>query len=86
MSFIRSSAVLGRPFAAPPGIPDDRLALLRSSFEETMKDPAFLDELKTLKLELTYTPGEKLHAFVQDLYDTPPETIKRASAFMGAGG
>src|SRR4029078_5762167 len=35
---------LGRPFAAPPGIPDDRKAALRKAFDETMKDPEFVAE------------------------------------------
>ena len=35
---------MGRPFAAPPGIPDDRKAALIKAFDETMKDPALLAE------------------------------------------
>ncbi len=32
----------GRPFAAPPGTPADRVAALRQAFAETLKDPAFV--------------------------------------------
>ena len=35
-----------RPFAAPPGIPDDRKAALIAAFDATMKDPEFLAEAK----------------------------------------
>src|ERR1700691_5412331 len=30
------------PFVAPPGVPADRIALLRRAFDATMKDPGFL--------------------------------------------
>src|SRR5437879_2723462 len=32
---------LGRPFIAPPGVPADRLALLRSAFRRTVEDAEF---------------------------------------------
>src|SRR5262245_33168335 len=34
----------GRPFAAPPGVPADRLAALRRAFDATLKDSSFLGE------------------------------------------
>ena len=34
----------GRPFAAPPGTPADRVAALRQAFEETLEDPDFIAE------------------------------------------
>ena len=32
---------LGRPLAAPPGVPAELVKILRAGFEATMKDPAF---------------------------------------------
>ena len=52
MSSARSSisrltqTILARPFVAPPGIPGDRKAMLRTAFDETMKDPVFLADAK----------------------------------------
>ena len=34
----------GRPVAAPPGVPADRLAALRAAFDATMKDAEFIAE------------------------------------------
>ena len=34
--------IMGRPFLAPPGIPEDRKAALIKAFDATMRDPAFL--------------------------------------------
>ena len=33
--------ITGRPYAAPPGLPADRLALLRQAFDDTTRDPEF---------------------------------------------
>ncbi len=35
---------MARPFAAPPGLPANKAALLRRAFDATMKDPEFLAE------------------------------------------
>ena len=44
LKLVLSRLVVGRPFAAPPGVPDDRKEALRTAFDATLKDPAFLDE------------------------------------------
>src|SRR4029078_13504369 len=35
---------MSRPFMAPPGLPPERLALLRQAFDATLRDPAVLAE------------------------------------------
>ena len=39
----------GRPYTFPPGVPAERVALVRKAFDATMKDPKFLAEAKRLK-------------------------------------
>jgi hypothetical protein len=41
LKLIFSSGEAGRPYAAPQGIPADRLDALRRAFDATMKDPEF---------------------------------------------
>ena len=51
-----------RPYAAPPGVPKERLQILRESFERVLKDPEFAAEAKKL-LDwdgTTYLSGEQL--------------------------
>lgn len=68
----------GRPFVAPPGVPADRVEALRAGFMATFKDPAFLDEVKKLKLELDPRSGSDVQALVTKLYAASPAQIKRA--------
>jgi tripartite-type tricarboxylate transporter receptor subunit TctC len=85
LSFIRSSTRLGRPFAAPPGLPEERLAALRKAFNETMKDPEFLADAKTQKFEVTVTSGEQLQTLVDNLFKTPEKIVQEAKAVMPQG-
>jgi tripartite-type tricarboxylate transporter receptor subunit TctC len=42
LEFMSSSAELGQSFIAPPGVPNDIVAALRSAFDATMVDPDYL--------------------------------------------
>ena len=42
---------IGRAFAAPPGTPADRVAILREAFAKVIKDPKFLAEGKKAKID-----------------------------------
>lgn len=68
-----SSVELGRPVVAPPGVPADRVALLRRAFLDTMQDPAFLDDAAKQKLEINVLTGEQLTELIEALMKTPPE-------------
>ena len=48
---------VGRPVAGPPGIPEDRLTFLQSSFEKAMSDPEFVDMMTKAERELSYLNG-----------------------------
>lgn len=69
---------MARPFVAPPGLPPDRLEVLRAAFAETMNDPAFLAEAKKLNLEVNPASGKEVEALVADLYRTPRNVVEQA--------
>ena len=75
--------VMGRPFLAPPGLPEDRVAALRKAFMETMKDPAFMAEADKAKLEITPVPGEDVQKLVIDVHkETSPEIAKKVADLL----
>jgi tripartite-type tricarboxylate transporter receptor subunit TctC len=69
--------VMGRPFLAPPGVPKERLALLRKAFMQTLQDEAFLAEARKLNLEITPVSGEAVQDLVAEMYRTPPEILAK---------
>lgn len=80
---VLASGELGRPYLAPPGIPGERLRLLRQSFMKLMVDPAFLADVKKRNLEADPTTGEELEKLAKEVMAQPPEVIERVKKLMG---
>lgn len=72
----------GRPFAAAPGVPADRLAALRTAFAAALKDKAFLEEAGKAKLEIIYMPPEEIARAVKAAFDAPEAVRRRAIDVM----
>ncbi len=63
----------GRPYTFPPGVPAERVALVRKAFDATMKDPKFLAEAKRLKRPVNPTSGQDLQRMWKDSIAASPE-------------
>ena len=85
-AFITSSAEFGRPYAAPPDLPADRLAALRQAFAALAEDAEFRAEVEQLDLPFNLTTGEELHSVTMELFAIPKETRDQAIAMMPQGG
>jgi tripartite-type tricarboxylate transporter receptor subunit TctC len=75
--------ILGRPVAASPNLPKDKLAALRKAFLETMKDPQFLADAKKLNLDADIATSEEVEQLVRQFADYPKEVIAKARAVIG---
>jgi hypothetical protein len=85
LQLIMSRQVMGRPFAAPPGIPEDRKAVLRKAFDDTMNDPEFLAEAKKLRLDVNPVSGAAIEKLIGELYQTQQDVIAEARAAVAKG-
>ncbi len=85
VTVILASGALGRPMLGTPGIPPERVKVLRDAFNQTMRDPAFLDEVKRRKYELDPSRGEELEGIVKEAMSQPPETIEKMKKLLGEG-
>jgi tripartite-type tricarboxylate transporter receptor subunit TctC len=77
LSLFSTPSTIGRSLAAPPGVPAERVAMLREAFTATIKDQALLDEAHRLKLELDPLDGAALQAAVTGT-SVAPEVVARA--------
>ena len=76
LTFAFGDQEIGRPLAAPPGLPADREAALRKAFDETIKDPAYLADAKQASVDLDGPlDGAAVAEVVSQLYATPPAVI-----------
>ncbi len=76
--FLLAPQEMGRPFFSTPEVPADRLAALRSAFEQTLKDAAFLAEAERMGIEVQYLGGPHIDRLLERLSQTPQEIIDRA--------
>jgi len=74
---------VGRPFIAPPGVPADRLKILRTAFEQTMKDATLIQEAEGAGLHPLYIAPDDLTKFVADAYKMPPEVVALTKKALG---
>ncbi len=80
---VLASGELGRPYLLPPGIPAERLKILREAFMKLMADPAFLADIKRRGLEVEHSTGEELEKLAKQVMTQPPEVIERMKQLMG---
>jgi tripartite-type tricarboxylate transporter receptor subunit TctC len=80
LALFGSTADIGRALMTPPGIPADRLAVLRKAFSAMLADPAFKAELEKRHMEFGPMQGEELQALIKTTLDVPPAVVARAIA------
>lgn len=71
---------VGRPFAAPKKVPNERVDILRKGFDAAMKDEAVLADANKLNLPIDATTGADVAAVVDKIYKISKEMIDRAGS------
>ena len=69
---VQNASAYARPFILPPGTPMDRVAVLRTAFQATLKDPDFLAEAKKARLIIDPVTGEEMEKIVADVFTMSP--------------
>ena len=80
---VLAAGALGRPLVGTPGIPPERVTILREAFNKTLKDPDFLAEIERRKYELQPVRGEELEAMAKGVIAQPPDVIERMRKLLG---
>jgi tripartite-type tricarboxylate transporter receptor subunit TctC len=75
--FISAPMSMQQPFVGPPGIPPERLTILRRGFDAMVKDPAFRAEVEKLDLELDPVTGEDAQKVVKAIVSASPAIIQK---------
>jgi tripartite-type tricarboxylate transporter receptor subunit TctC len=80
---ILASGDFGRPIVTPPGVPADRLKILRDAFNKSVKDPGLLAEAEKRRLEMDPTTSEELEALVKEVMTASPEVVEKMQKLLG---
>jgi tripartite-type tricarboxylate transporter receptor subunit TctC len=78
MELVFTKYGMARPFLTAPGVPPERLALLRRAFDAAMSDPVVIAEATKLGMELSPVRGEDVEAMVVKMMSTPDDLAARA--------
>jgi hypothetical protein len=71
-----------RPVVMPPGVPAERLAMLRRAFAALGQDKEFLSEAAKSRVEFNFVPGQEVDKVVALIVKTPPAVAEQyAKAF-----
>jgi tripartite-type tricarboxylate transporter receptor subunit TctC len=86
LTLISAPMSLGQPYLAPPGVPADRVALLRQALMDTFRDKDFLAETDKIHFDIRAMAGEEIAKIVHSTVAAPKEIVVKARAAMGEGG
>jgi len=82
LAFYISGADLGRSLLAPPGIPAERVKVLRAAFDAMIKDPEFLAEIEKSGQEFQPASGEQVQKLIAEAASAPREVVERTEAIL----
>lgn len=77
MELYLTQKAVARPVIAPPGVPTDRLAALRTAFMALAQDEEFLADARRTKLEVAPISGEAVDKVIALITSASPETAER---------
>src|SRR5262245_99191 len=77
-----SQQVFQRSYIAPSQTPAEAIGILRTAFDATMKDAAFLADAEKMKISITPLSGTKVQDVIARLYTTPKEFVERAKVVI----
>jgi tripartite-type tricarboxylate transporter receptor subunit TctC len=84
LRLIAGTADIGRSLVAPPEVPAERVAALRSAFQAMIADPGFRAAAKARNTPLDPATGEALQEIVAAAMRTPPAVVERTRAIVNA--
>lgn len=81
-TLVLASGEFGRPIISTPGVPADRLKILRDAFSKALTDPALLADAKKRRLEIDPTAAEELESLAKEVLSTSRETVERMKKLL----
>jgi tripartite-type tricarboxylate transporter receptor subunit TctC len=82
LELILARQEMGRPFAAPPGVSANRMGLLRSAFQVTLKDPEFPSDAKRLQMEIDPLTADEIQTLLKKTYAAPQAIVAQAAKLV----
>lgn len=75
--FILTQTIMGRPFAAGPNVPANRVVALRAAFDATLSDRQFIDQAAKSQLDILPITGQQIATLVGQAAAVPRQTLDK---------
>jgi tripartite-type tricarboxylate transporter receptor subunit TctC len=75
-----------RPYAMPPGVPQDRVRAVEAAFLKTLKDPEFIAEAEKARMTLSPIPGTTLHKMIVEGLSMPAALKEKLKPILAPSG
>ena len=76
LEFLFAQLKINRSVAAPPGVPADRVLLLRKAFDAVITDAGFLSEAKRQRIDINALDGAETAIAVDHFYNSPRDVVE----------
>jgi hypothetical protein len=80
---ILAGGVFGRPMVGPPGVPPERLKILRDAALSALKDPELKVDAEKRNYELDPVPGVDMERLAKEVMAQPPAILERMKKILG---
>jgi tripartite-type tricarboxylate transporter receptor subunit TctC len=77
---IMNAAEVGTAFFTAPGVPAERVTVLRRAFDAAMKDAELLSEAQKMRVGVSPLTGEELQKLVAEVSNLSPELLEKVRA------
>lgn len=80
---VLASGDFGRPIVTSPGVPAERVKILRDAFEKSIHDPILVAEAEKRQLELDPGTGPELESLAKEVMAASPDVVERIKKMLG---
>jgi tripartite-type tricarboxylate transporter receptor subunit TctC len=77
---VMNATEVGTAFFTTPGVPADRLTVLRRAFDATLADPELLADAQKINVGVSPMAGEELQTLVAEVSKLPPALLDKVRA------
>jgi tripartite-type tricarboxylate transporter receptor subunit TctC len=82
MRLAASASEIGRAIMAPPGVPAERVAILRQAFAQMVQDPEFIAEAARRGFEVDPIPADEVLKIIADDLSMSADVVEGLRAIM----
>ncbi len=80
---VLNSTLIGKSVLTTPGVPEDRVAFLRTAFEKMLRDPEFIADFTSIGLAVEPLTGLELQKVVAEVGGMPAALLDKVKAAYG---